>query len=254
MKYVLLTLALLASGLQAQTVYVDSNTDVATAQFVVWSWKLRSGMNVTYGGISSNACENNAIIIRKAYAGEWPYPPGSVQASTGVCGTGGYRAYYPTSITLQAMSHELGHALENYVTGADPLICSPHTCDPGALMFSNPAIWAISQADITRGTPRWPVVNTPNLCYVELQPNLDLYVPEIAGYRVMLKYNGIVGGQHTWINGNTTTNPAPQGCTTATLSGNTATLTDVKGYPNLHYSAVLVSGPSGWTATSITPI
>ena len=123
--------------MQAQTVYVDSNTSVSDAQFVTWSASARTGMAVTYGGLTTLDCVPGAIVIRKAKPGEWTYPAG-VKGATGACGNGGYRVMYPDTITLQVALHETMHALNNYGSGSDAF-CAPHICQNNALMsVSNP--------------------------------------------------------------------------------------------------------------------
>jgi hypothetical protein len=120
-------------------------------------------------------------------------------------------------------------------------LASTHLEDRYTVMNQAPVkVSAITELDASAGVryARWPLHHEPSYCYVELLPNLDLYIPDIAGSRVQLSYDGMVHGNHTWTLRSTA--PATNECTnTKLLPGGGAWLHDVRGQFEHYESAQL---------------
>ena len=101
-------------------------------------------------------------------------------------------------------------------------------------------------ADYVLASPDWPTPNPPSYCHTELADDMTLHVPELAGRRYTLVYQGQVAGQHAWKIEYNYANYSSKGCTAATLSqnGTVAELFDVRSRTmgNLTYARLRESG------------
>jgi hypothetical protein len=226
-----------------QSIYSDGSTPDSMIQYSAWAWSTRSGMRVSYAGRSAAACVPGAILVRLAGPGEWPYTDPKIRAAASDCG-GGFLIRYPTAPDLQAILHETGHTLFAYWSLFNP----SHLSDAGALMYSDPSVPTITQQDVLRGSPRWPVPDTASLCHVELMPDYALMIPDIAGYRVVMRYLGAM----EWAVESATANTGGVQCDNA-LTGNVADLPDVRG-PTERYRAVLEESGGVWRLVMAVPI
>lgn len=232
----------MAADLHAQPVYWNPANAIGTGheaaiKQAVWSWAERTGMGVTYAGITDTGeCEPNAITYRTATESEWQ-TAGTAAGFTDfefqdflgftfTCPYGGYTLLLSPrhNASASTIAHELGHGLRGY---------GHIFFTPGSLMLSASAgVKVVTQADtdFVLVSRDWPQVRPASYCHAELQDDYTLHVPEIAGVRVTLVYAGQQGGFMSWTVQSQYTNAATKGCATARMSegGTVAELFDVR--------------------------
>lgn len=227
---------------RSQPVYWNPANAVGTGheaaiKQAVWSWAERTGLGVTYAGITdATECEPNAITYRTAAESEWQLAGKAAGFTafeyqdylgfTFTCPYGGYTLLLSPrhDASASTIAHELGHGLRGY---------GHILFTPGSLMlYLSACVTVVTQADTdyVLSTPDWPMVRPPSYCHAELQDDMTLHVPEIGGIRVTLKYAGQQSGFMAWTVASQYTNAASKGCATARLSqnGTVAELFDVR--------------------------
>lgn len=239
---------------KAQSVYWNPANSVgagheAAIKQAVWSWGQRTGMAVTYAGITdAGECEPNAITYRTATEAEWQVAGAAAGFSqfefqdflgfAFTCPYGGYTLLLSPrhNASASTIAHELGHGLRGY---------GHLNVTSGALMLpASAGVTVVTQADadLVLASPDWPLINAPSYCHAELQDNYTLHVPEIAGTRVTLKYAGQQNGYMGWTIQGQYTNHTSKGCSTAVMSqnGTVAELFDVRSRSagNLTYARI----------------
>ena len=87
----------------------------------------------------------------------------------------------------------------------------------------------------------WPM-GVIDKCFAEVAPNLDMYIPGIAGLQVWMAYRG----NNTWVETARRSSTLP--CPGNALSGPVATFDDVRGYSlgNLSYVRIRNTGGPTW--------
>jgi hypothetical protein len=236
-----------AVPVKAQTIYAGDAADGPLLAYTAWAWKERAGMNATYGGLTGVAeCVPNAITFRHPTLAEWnlagaaagftPAEYTGYKAFTFVCPYGGYTIlvspHHPTLSRLTAL-HEAGHGLTGF----------GHTTASDSVMY-----WAVTSAkfitpkdvDFIRTTPGWPLTGPGNKCFVEINDEWDIYVPEIGGNQIRLEYEGNIGGYESWsIAGLTASHLSNGACPTSQwVSSTEVTFTDTRGYTLGNFSYV----------------
>ena len=171
---------------------LPNDTAQGVIEYAAWSWRQRTGLDISYKGITNETQIDGAIVIQWADQIQLLIQSGSLFIS-GLTTS----RYYPSSgqmvsarVTLlrsewsgdwrsaaHTIMHEMGHAIG--ING--------HSSDKNAVMYAHKQIgsrYALTAADaILAGYDS-------HVCHAELTPHGDVYIPAIIGHGVTLKRQG----------------------------------------------------------------
>lgn len=161
-------------------------------EYAAWSWQQRTGLDINYKGLTTEAQIDGAIVVQWADQLHMMIQSRSLFAA----GITSYR-YYPASGNLvsakvvlldkewredwrkaaQTIMHEFGHAIG----------INTHSDDVNAVMYAYAQTggrYALTAADAMM------TAYAANVCHAELNPHGDVYIPNIMGYGVTLRREG----------------------------------------------------------------
>lgn len=231
-----------ASLTLAQEVYRNTqNEDPALSSlidFAARSLSERAGFDVDVAGTTTQHCVAGAITFRSYTASQWASQglPAIKEAVTAPCSGGGSVIVLNKGFALrrEIVIHELGHALG----------IANHAFSLQSIMYSNPGVGYLvtpSDAQTAISNAAWPLYSAPSLCHVELAPDYDLLIPNIAGKQVLLNFTGSGSWSVVY------SVPATQSCANNTQHSNgNVTLTDIRGMGGARQEARLKEAGAEW--------
>lgn len=231
---------------RAQSLHVGDAADASLTNYAAWAWANRAGMSVSYGGLTGVAeCVPNAVTIRHPTLAEWnlagaaagftPNEYTAFKAFTFTCPYGGYTVlispHFPTMDRVTAL-HEVGHGLTGFA----------HTSRSDSLMHAAATSKFITPVDVDliRTTPSWPLTGSAAKCFVEVNDEWDIYVPEISGNQIRLEYAGYLGGYESWTISSLTASQIASGACSSNVwvSSTEVIFYDTRGFTTGNFSFV----------------
>src|SRR6478735_2862163 len=238
---------LLAANAQAQEIYTFTGYGTPDADKIkraAWDLSERVGGDFHYVGVVPVGHMPNAITIRIGSYAEWGNRTADALAAQPIDGDVGcqivinplYNILFKLDVGL--MTHELAHCAGAW----------GHSSDKADILYPTSGNYGMTQNDalMVMKSPTWPAVKPPSLCHAAIDADWNLSIVEIGGYRARLKY----ADNNRWVVVASGIDPTPQGCTDFKIEGGRAILPDVRGYPDLRYSAVLECVAGGWKLVS----
>jgi hypothetical protein len=187
-------MVILSHHTKAQPVYVNPDNEPAgfrpQLDYAMWAWNERIGSDLHYVGEHSGLHVEGAIVVtfpdfsQITGFGREPLRWGGGHRRWTYSGTD--RTYSRelminpilwTESNSRTLLHEFGHAF-----GID------HFDDLKTLMSPRGGVSVITTKDIGGNKSEYPI--DPDLCWAEILPNYDLYVPYLQGFSAILKHIG----------------------------------------------------------------
>ena len=242
--WLLASCLMLADLARAQSIYLDysyGTVDAAMVNEASWIFRERFGMGMDTAGATTTGCGSNRISVRYASIVEWAAanpPSSSAYAFAAYCDNPQQMQVIWSPFTpmhVNGLRHEFGHAAGCY--RHLPFFASNVMHSAGSAQFLT-----VSDMECVLAGAFWPV-GVIDKCFVEVAPNLDMYIPSIAGLQVWLTYQGAM--QWTLAASRATSLSCPGNA----LSGPVATFDDVRGYGLVPLSFVRLRNTGGTTWT-----
>jgi len=184
---------------------INDKTTIPYVEYALWSIRERTGMSAVYRGITIAESLPNAIVMRWEPQSEFTVCPYCIGYTYWVWDWEGYmvearimlnNSYaYTDKMLARVILHEIGHSLAGDI----------HHSHSGVFYAETlyPYDYALTTADVMELPYRMR-----SLCHAELTLENDIFIPDIQGKQVMLRYNG----NSKWTIATMEDNPYTQGC------------------------------------------
>jgi hypothetical protein len=235
----------------AQEVYFNPQNAVPglwepQINYSMWAWSQRLGTSPVFAGYTDQRHVHNAIVVRVGTPMDF--------LSVGLT-WGGFRGYTttwvrgpewvgyeivlnPTLAIPRTVTHELGHA--NGLSG--------HLSAFDVMGDGNWPRVSVHDTMAVSSSLRWPTVQSPSPCFVEITNHHDLYLPYYSGHWGLLRWAGL----NRWKlaqSGKVLINP---GCQSLYIVGDTAYIDDARS-PDGNYWGVFREIDGYWHLIGIGP-